>query len=112
MVDVFLPSAQKIAGQSHRGFDGMQFAVEDADGFAGHLVIGQPQLHQPHFGSLDRQFGGADVGGDGAGFQNGHRVLFRGHAPAENGVMHPGVNVRQESVIQHSGPADGQRFVE
>ena len=112
MLDVFLPAAQEIAGQFHRRLDFVQFAVEDADGFAGHLVFGEPQFHQAHFGALERQFGGADVGGDGVGFEDRHRVLFDRHALAEDGVMHLGCERRAGRRDPAAGLADGERFVE
>ena len=56
-----------------------------------------------HLCALDRQFGGADVGGDGVGFENRHCVLLTRDTLAEYGVVDLRVNIRQERVIEHAG---------
>ena len=49
------------AGKLHRGFNFVEFAIEDTNGLTGHLVFGDADLDEFDTGAFQGAFGGADV---------------------------------------------------
>jgi hypothetical protein len=105
VLDERLATAQEVArhGPSRPGPRAVR--PIEADGFAGHLVFGEPQFHQAHVGALQATSAARTLAATVSVSRIATVLHGTGDALTEDGVVHFRVNVGQERVVEHGWPA-------